>query len=829
MSQNQTKFFFINYLILLPYFIVGQATFIKTIGKSGDEVANSGIECHDGNFLIIGSTTSEGNGAEDGLVIKVDINGNTLWTKTIGGTGYDELHHAIQLSNNDFVVVGWTESYGNGKEDVLLVRINNDGDVIWSTTIGGQNDDRGYTLIETIDGDFIVTGWTESYGAGIRDILTMKIDISGNTVWSKTYGVGGNDWVNGFGLIRNSKGNYALSVVWTKDRLIAGHNGIILQFDSNGDIITSNIYGGGRNEGGAGYIREFNGGYQNIGHSWSWNGNNNEVWMTEFDSLLNITWSKTYGLANRNIRIGSVYLTSNNEYLVSGHDFTSSTLGKGFILRINTSGNLMRAHSYDGIGVDKIHSVIETTNSIIAFGYTTSYGNNDKDILLIKSDLDGIITQCSTPLVITTTDVSPTERIPTPITNSPSIGENQSIISLNINLSESIVCTAFPTSQFTISDSIICQGMCINIESNSFSNIETWQWFFTGASITTSNLPNPENICFTKEGQQTIQLIVSNLNGFDTLIKTVEVLPQPNVDLGVDTLICNLQTFTLNATIQDVSYLWSNGGTSPTIEVSEGGTYSVTINNTRCTLSDTITITTDHLFVDLGIDDTICQGDILLLDASHQDADTYLWQDGSTSPEYNVVDNGIFIVEVSNKCGLKTDTIDIKVVQPLINFNLGNDTTICSGDTIFINVIQQNGLEFIWNDEINSPTKELFENGTYKLTIRNECSEVTDEIQILTENCCDIYVPNIFTPNGDGINDNFSISLASDKCNNLNIISIDIYDRWGQQVFNTMEENSPWTGHFNEELVTSGVYIWMITYFNGVDIEILQGDVTVLK
>ena len=100
--------------------ILGQNTFVKTIGGTGDEIARAAIKTIDNNFLIAGYTTSFGSGGEDGYILKVDTSGEEIWSKTIGGTSNDRLNNIIQLSNSDFLIIGWTQSFGSGGKLSLI-------------------------------------------------------------------------------------------------------------------------------------------------------------------------------------------------------------------------------------------------------------------------------------------------------------------------------------------------------------------------------------------------------------------------------------------------------------------------------------------------------------------------------------------------------------------------------------------------------------------------------------------------------------------------------------------------------------------------------------
>jgi hypothetical protein len=164
------------------------STFAKTISGSVLNVAYSIIQSSDGGYVVAGWTYSfEGFGAggPDFYVVKLDSSGNVLWTKTIGGSLTDEAWSIIQSSDGGYVVAGVTESFGAGDWDIYLVKLDSSGNVLWTKTIGGSNDDAAISIIQSSDGGYVVAGWTESFGAGYLNIYVVKMDANGNVCFSQ--------------------------------------------------------------------------------------------------------------------------------------------------------------------------------------------------------------------------------------------------------------------------------------------------------------------------------------------------------------------------------------------------------------------------------------------------------------------------------------------------------------------------------------------------------------------------------------------------------------------------------------------------------------------
>jgi len=178
--------------------------FCKAIGGPESEEGNSLIQTSDGGYAIAGYTKSFGAGNYDVYVIKLDANGNLQWTKTIGGPESEEGNSLIQTPDGGYVIAGSTRSFGAGEADVYVVKLDAKGNLQWTKTIGGLNRDWSSSLIQTSDGGYAIAGHTESFGAGEADVYVVKLDAKGNLQWTKT--IGGKYTDAGLSLIQTSDG-----------------------------------------------------------------------------------------------------------------------------------------------------------------------------------------------------------------------------------------------------------------------------------------------------------------------------------------------------------------------------------------------------------------------------------------------------------------------------------------------------------------------------------------------------------------------------------------------------------------------------------------------
>ena len=157
----------------------GNKQWNKTFGGSEWDVGNCVEQTSDGGYIIAGRTTSYGAGAGDAWLIKTDSEGDKQWDKTFGGSGYDVSYFVEQTSDGGYIIAGETRSYADSRGDVWLIKTDSEGNEQWDKTFGGLGCyDVSYSVDQTSDGGYIVTGWTRSYGAGRDDLWLIKVGVN---------------------------------------------------------------------------------------------------------------------------------------------------------------------------------------------------------------------------------------------------------------------------------------------------------------------------------------------------------------------------------------------------------------------------------------------------------------------------------------------------------------------------------------------------------------------------------------------------------------------------------------------------------------------------
>ena len=264
-------------------------------------------------------------------------------------------------------------------------------------------------------------------------------------------------------------------------------------------------------------------------------------------------------------------------------------------------------------------------------------------------------------------------------------------------------------------DTSICADQEITLNATVPDATYLWNTGATSATFSTS-----------AAGTYSVTVSLNGCSASDTI--TVGSLAVAEIELGNDTIICAGEPLVLDASYPGATYLWQDGSTSPTIIAADGGTFSVEATLGGCITTDQMTVEITPLpTVDLGNDTSICAGQALLLDATYPGA-TYLWQDGSTTPTLNAATGGLYTVVVNPNGCTATDSVTL-AVHPLPSVNLGNDTSLCVGQTIVLDATYP-GASYLWNDGTTGANLVTGITGTYSVVVDLNGCTATDAVAI---------------------------------------------------------------------------------------------------
>ncbi|MBR9922092.1 MAG: hypothetical protein GYB31_14730 [Bacteroidetes bacterium] len=308
-----------------------------------------------------------------------------------------------------------------------------------------------------------------------------------------------------------------------------------------------------------------------------------------------------------------------------------------------------------------------------------------------------------------------------------------------------------------------------------------------------------------------------------------------------DVVLCPNGSIQLEAT-GGVSYEWSptNGLSDPNIPNPVASpdtttTYTIAIfDDCGIPFYDTVQVTVDgdSSFVDLGLDTFLCNGDVTQLNAFTPNA-TYSWNTGDTTAMLEVLQEGTYAVTVTidDYC-FDSEDVFIDVI-PYPTASLEADDPLCEGSSVFLDVgIDDINAEYIWNNGFNGPVYEVTGPGTYSVTVSNECGKATSSITLEYETCREYFLPNVFSPDYNGLNDYFFVQDGGDI---REITYLKIFDRWGGLVYeqyNFLPNDLMlgWDGTHRGKEVNEGVYVWIMEgYFKDGEPFLEKGDVTLIR
>lgn len=431
-----------------------QITFQKTFGGTDSDVGRSVVQTSDGGFIVTGYTWGFGNGGIDVYLIRADSNGNTLWTKTYGGTSDDVGYSVEQTADGGFIVSGFTESFGNGNRDVYLIRTDANGNMLWTKTFGGTLDEEGYSVRQTNGGGFIVTGYTDSFGGSFYQVYLVNTDANGNILWTSTYGDG-----NGYSVQQTSDGGF----------IATGYTGnvvYLIRTDATGNQLWTKTFGGPTwvNAEGNMVKQTSDGGFIIVGYRDTVTVPNYidhvDVYLIRTDANGNALWAKTFGGLGNEFGY-SVEEVNDGGFVVAGRTWSFGFGGWDvYLFKTDANGSNLWSKTFGGTSDDFCYSAQQTSDGgYVLTGFTENFGSGLTDVYLIKTDSNGN-SYCN--------ETSPNTIVVIPVTT-VSAGSTQTNVSTIVTSPATIVSTGGVESSLC-SNAGIGTDYSINADLNIYPN-----------------------------------------------------------------------------------------------------------------------------------------------------------------------------------------------------------------------------------------------------------------------------------------------------------------------------------------------------------------------
>ena len=412
-------------IMFIPFFINAlevEKEWQKSFGGTGSEYVSSAIPSEDGGFFLVGSSKSStldtliNNVSRDAILIKYDNNGNIIWKTNWGGNDDDSFFHAIEFEDKSIILVGNSESTNingitnKGHTDAIIVKYDSEGNMLWQKNWGDTLTDSFYYSTKVNNDNFIAVGSKKTSDVTFKAII-IKYDKDGTILWEKEWGGSQVDVFysvaqtkdNGFIVVGDSKSN-GTDTSPNVDKA----KGIIIKYDSEGNLIWEREWGGLLEEHLCSVVVTENNEFLIIGDSKSTdipnitNAGNKDGIILKYDNNGNLLFEKSWG-GNLDEYFPTVALAEKENFIVTG--CTNSTNIEGLtnkgdcdaiILKYDKNGKLLWKQNWSEEGYETFKKVLihPTKSSIYAIGYSTLTNMNDltskgeDDFLIVKYNID---------------------------------------------------------------------------------------------------------------------------------------------------------------------------------------------------------------------------------------------------------------------------------------------------------------------------------------------------------------------------------------------------------------------------------------------------------
>ncbi len=757
--------------------ITGINPFQKTYGDTLDESAFAVYPTSDGGFIFAGATTSFGASMNDAYLVKTDIRGDTLWTKTFSGIAADNIFSVQQTPDSGYVLTGHNKADRSGTvdDDVYLIRTSKTGDLIWIKNIGTIRTEKGFEVKPTSDGGYIITGHARN-PAGEDHAYLIKTDAAGTVVWTKIYN-------SGLGRV-----DLAYAVQQTDDGgyIIAGYtapasgpaDAFLIKTDPAGAVAWIKLFGGAGIDHAVSVQQLTDGGYVLAGSSNSFGSGDFDVFIVRTDSSGTVMWTKVCGGLSDDFSY-SVRQTSDLGFIIAGK---TSSFGAGgtdvYAIKLDASGVLVWSRAYGGVADDAGNASSQAKDGgYVIAGTTFSFGAGGSDSYLIKTDCMGssgchesasatVSNWCTGALALP--PVWSVTSAGTPISPAPVIGSGGSTIT--------IICDCIIPEQ---PDSItgtggiakVCPGDTRTYTVPPVTHAASYTWSVpAGASITSGAGTNTVTIMyslgFTASG--TLEVVAVNSCGSSpasSIFIEMNTPEQPGSVTGPASAVCPGTTKNYSVpSVPGVTYNWTapanasiiSGQGSNSVTVTFGGSFtsgtlSVTAVN-GCGSSMTRTRTIKSVPTKPGTisgpSAAVCPGTTKTYSVPFVSGVTWTWTapfnasiaggqgTNSVTVNYNIsFASGTIAVIAANACGSSNArTLSVKSIPSIPGVISGPASEVCAGTTKTYSIPFVGGVTWAWNppagasiaggqgsNTVNIDFSPSFLSGAVSVTAVNAC------------------------------------------------------------------------------------------------------------
>ncbi len=387
-----------------------QSIFQHGYGNNRNERCQSIWPTKDGGYLLNGASTSFGNGDVDALIVRVDALGNILWSNSCGTAANEIPTYAVETFDNKFTFIGSTDTSAPGTlTNGLLFKTDSAGNFLWAKSFGGINSETATKIIELPDHGYAITGSTESYGSGSSDIYFMRTDQNGDTLFTRIYGSADNEASKSMTTTRD--GGYIIcgkSSAFISGQLVI--TAFLVRIDSTGNLLWSKLYGDSLFQEAQSVVETADSGFIVCGSRDFTSNGNYDILLFKTDISGNIQWSKTYG-GNKGEGSYAVHLNEDGTYVLSGYTNSMGIGHRGddstniFLMKTDAWGDTLWTRTYgDSLQEEAFLSEKTLDGGFILSGFSDYHNADSSQMFVIKTDdlgFSGCYTYTSHPVIVT--------------------------------------------------------------------------------------------------------------------------------------------------------------------------------------------------------------------------------------------------------------------------------------------------------------------------------------------------------------------------------------------------------------------------------------------
>jgi len=363
---------------------VAQTTWRRAYGALDNEEARV-VRVVDGDrFAIAGSTGSFGAGASDIYVLMVDGAGDPVWSRTIGGPGVEVASDMLVLADEGLLLVGTTTSMGAGGYDGYLVRTDADGAVLWQRSYGGADWDFLHDIRSDGAGGFLLTGQTFSFGPNGGNAWILRVNDQGDELWSDIPQI----LAPSAGYAATPTADGGLALVGTASVGEAPEDVVVVKYDPDDEQEWALLFGGDSTDVGRDIVQTIDGGFSIMGSTRSYS-----QWVEAYHLKINASggedWYRNWGQINDQEALEHVELPT-GEFMSIGYTRTSGGGGKDmFLLKSATDGGFVYGRTFGGSEDETGYGLVVLPDGFLCAGVTSTYGSGGTDVFIVRTGIDG--------------------------------------------------------------------------------------------------------------------------------------------------------------------------------------------------------------------------------------------------------------------------------------------------------------------------------------------------------------------------------------------------------------------------------------------------------